>query len=269
MAILGLRFASRSRKIHDRLGRLNEDGWTYGGLPGLQWEVRNARAADRTVVAAIHDDFKRHVSFPDYFHSCINCGNCTAVCPAFRLADFSPRIVVQKVMHSRSEPELLYQMVDQYIWACFQCYACWDVCPAGNNPGGLIAMLKEAAVRQGLPSTQQTLQPYSRILYKIMTTGTQITPDMHSSKGLFRDWGPHKVELAEHLDEYRAAIPVETLAGVSDKSWQVDQRTMEELLVIEREAGVIDMVKSSNPDVGEIVAEEAAQVELPLPPNPS
>ena len=51
-----------------------------------------------------------------------------------RFADFAPRIVVQKVMHSRNEPELLFQMLDQYIWACFQCYSCWDVCPAQNNP---------------------------------------------------------------------------------------------------------------------------------------
>jgi heterodisulfide reductase subunit C len=266
--MLGIRFTSRAEKVQRRLGRLNKDGWVYGGLPGLQWEVANARAADRAVIESVRADFVKHVSFPDYFHSCINCGNCTAVCPAFRIADFSPRVVVQKVMHSRGEPELLYQMVDQYIWACFQCYSCWDVCPAQNNPGGLIAILKESAVRHGLPSTQKTLEPYSRILYKIMTTGTQITPDMHTSKGLFRDWGPHKVELAEHLTEYRAAIPVETLAGVEDKSWQVDQRTMDELLIIEREAGVIDMVKSSNPDVGEIVGEEADQVELATRPVP-
>lgn len=260
--MLGLRFATRAEKTRRRVGRLNQNGWLYAGLPGLQWEAENARKADRGVVASIHADFKGHVSFPDYYHSCINCGNCTAVCPAFRFVDFSPRIVVQKVMHARAEPELLFQMVDQYIWACYQCYACWDVCPAQNNPGGLVAILKESAVRHGLPSTQKTLDPYSRILYKIMTTGTQITPDMHSSKALFRDWGPHKVELAEHLEEYRAAIPVETLAGVHDKSWQVDQRTMDELLVIEQEAGVIDMVKKSNPDVGDIVEEAAAQVQL-------
>jgi heterodisulfide reductase subunit C len=136
------------------------------------------------------------------------------------------------------------------------------VCPAQNNPGGLIAILKEAAVRHGLPSTQKALESYSRILYKLMTTGTQITPDMHASKGMFQDWGPQKQELAKHLEEYNAAIPVETLAGVLDKSWRVDQRTMDELLIIEQEAGVIDMVKRSNPGVGDIIEEEANEVQL-------
>lgn len=263
------RFASRKAKLRRRLGRLNADGWSYGGLPGLQWEAENARKASRSLQLSLWADMRRHVAFHDYYRACINCGNCTAVCPAFRLADFSPRIVVQKVMHAPSEPELFYQMADQYIWACFQCYACWDVCPAQNNPGGLVAILKEAAVRHGLDSAKKSLEPYSRILYKVMTTGTQITPDMHSSIAPFRDWGPHKAELARHLKEYRNAVPVESLAGVHDKSWNVDPRTVQELLTIEKEAGVIDMVKRSARDVGEVVeevaAEAAASVEELLP----
>lgn len=114
-------------------------------------------------------------------------------------------------------------------------------------------------MRHGLQSTQKTLEPYSRILYKLATTGTQITPDMHSSVGLFRDWGPHKAELAKHLKEYRDAVPVETLAGVMDKSWKVDRQTMDELLIIEKESGVIDMLKSSAKDVGDVVEEAAAE----------
>ncbi len=256
---MAVAFATRSEKSGRRLGRLNADGWLYGGLPGLQWEVENARKADRSVMKSIREDMERHEAFKDYYHACINCGSCTAVCPAFRFADFGPRIVVQKVMHAKDEPELLYQMMDQYIWACFQCYACWDVCPAQNNPGGLVAILKESAVRHGLASAKKTLEPYSRILYRLMTTGTQITPDMHSSIAPFRDWGPHKAELAKHLREYRDAVPVESLAGVLDKSWRVDQRTMDELLTIEKEAGVIDMVKQGAKGVGDVVEEAAAE----------
>ncbi len=114
-------------------------------------------------------------------------------------------------------------------------------------------------MRHGLPSTQKTLESYSRILCKLATTGTQITPDMHSSVALFRDWGPHKAELAKHLKEYRDAVPVETLAGITDKSWNVNRQTMDELLTIEKESGVIDMLKSSVADVGDVVEEAAAE----------
>ncbi len=96
-----------------------------------------------------------------------------------------------------------------------------------------------------------------------MTTGTQITPDMHSNIAPFRDWGPHKAELARHLKEYRDAVPVESMAGVHDKSWQVDLRTMQELLIIEKEAGVIAMVQQGAPGVGDVVAEAAEEATLP------
>lgn len=252
-------YVKKDRKITERLKRLNPDGWFYGGLPGLQWEIENAKKADYKLVKQLVSELVVDERFHEFYHACINCGNCTSRCPAFRFADFSPRVVVQKVMHGKDEPELVYQMLDQYIWACFQCYSCWDICPAQNNPGGLIAILKEIAVRHGLQSARKTLEPYSRVLYKLMTTGTQITPDMHSSIAPFRDWGPHKAELAKHIREERAGVPVETLAGVMDKGWQVDPETIRELLIIEKEAGVIDMVKSSIRNVGDMVEETARE----------
>ena len=253
-------YVTKSVKVTSRLGSLNEDGWHYSGLPGLHWEAENARTGDRKVMERIVEEVSNDPRFEDFYHACINCGNCTAVCPPFRLVDFAPRIVVQKVMHAKDEPELLYQMMDQYIWSCFQCYSCWEVCPAQNNPGGLVAMLKESAVKHGLSSAKRSLEPYSKILYKVMTTGTQITPDMHSSNAPFRDWGGGKADLAKHLREERAAVAVETLAGTIDKSWKVDERTMKELITIEKEAGVTDMVKQTLKDVAEMVEEAGEEL---------
>lgn len=248
-------YVAKTVKVASRLSRLNEDGWHYSGLPGLQWEAENARRADPKVMRAIVDEVSSDPRFGEFYNSCLNCGNCTAVCPPFRLVDFAPRIVVQKVMAAKDEPELLYQMMDQYIWSCYQCYACWEVCPAKDNPGGLVALLKESSVKHGLQSAKKALEPYSKILYKIMATGTQITPDMHSSNAPFRDWGGGKAELAKHIREENAAVPVETMAGVMDKSWRVDKSTMRELITIEKEAGVIDMVRQSLRDVADMVEE--------------
>lgn len=242
------------------LSRLNEDGWHYGGLPGLQWEAENARRADRKLMREIADELRSDLRFQEFYHACINCGNCTSKCPAFRLADFEPRVVVQKVMHAKDEPELLYQMMDEYIWACYQCYSCWEVCPAHNNPGGLVAILKEIAVRRGLESAKKALEPYSRALYKLMVTGTQITPDMHMSFLPFRDWGPHKAELVKNLRAERMGVPVESMNGVIDKAWNVPTSTMKELLTIEREAGVLDAVKMGAKNVADMVGESAKEL---------
>lgn len=253
-------YASKSVKVASRLGSLSKDGWHYGGLPGLRWEAENARGGDRVVMEGVVGEISADPRFEDFFHACINCGNCTAVCPAFELMDFTPRVVVQKVMHAKNEPELLYQMMDQYIWSCFQCYSCWEVCPAKNNPGGLVAMLKECAVKHGLVSAKRALEPYSKILYKIMTTGTQIAPDMHSSVAPFRDWGAGKANLADNLKDERAAVMVESLAGVTDRGWKVDASTIKELMVIEKESGVTDTVKSALKDIGELVEEAGKEM---------
>ena len=255
-------YVTKSAKVTYRLGSLNEDGWRYSGLPGLQWEAENARTADRKVMKRIVEEVRADPRFEEFYHACINCGNCTAVCPPFRLVDFAPRVVVQKVMHAKDEPELLYQMMDQYIWSCFQCYSCWEVCPAQNNPGGLVAMLKESSVKHGLASAKRSLEPYSKILYKVMTTGTQITPDMHSSNAPFRDWGGGKADLAKHIREERAAVAVETLAGTIDKGWKVDARGRQALRTIEKEAGVTDMVKQTLKDVGDMVEEAGEELEV-------
>ncbi|MEM3829090.1 MAG: 4Fe-4S dicluster domain-containing protein [Conexivisphaerales archaeon] len=250
---------SHSKKVSRMLHKLNEDGWHYGGLPGLQWEAENARKAEGGIAKQVVEELYNDVRFEEFYHACINCGNCTSKCPPFRLVDFEPRIVVQKVMHAKDEPELLYQMMDQYIWACFQCYSCWEVCPAHNNPGGLVAILKEIAVRHGLNSAKKALEPYSKILYKVMTTGTQITPDMHITIALFKDWGPHKAELAKNIRAERAGVPVETMAGVMDKSWKVDEGTMKELMFIEKEAGVFDSVEKTLKDVTDMVRDTAKE----------
>jgi heterodisulfide reductase subunit C len=243
------------------LNSLNQDGWHYGGLPGLQWEAERAKSADRSLMRQMVKELTQDTRFGEFFRACINCGNCTAMCPPFRFADFSPRVVVQKVMHARDEPELFFQMVDEYIWACFQCYSCWEVCPAHNNPGGLIAIIKELCVKHGLSSAKKALEPYSKILYKIMTTGTQITPDMHTTIALFRDWGPHKAELAKTIRLERQAVPVESMAGVMDKSWRVDESTMRELMLIEEEAGVMSSVEATLKDVVDMVREAKKELE--------
>jgi heterodisulfide reductase subunit C len=183
------------------------------------------------------------------------------MCPAFRFVDFEPRSVVQKVMHAKDEPELLYQMMDEYLWACYQCYSCWEVCPAHNNPGGLVALLKEAAVRNGLESAKRTLEPYSKTLFKVMATGTQITPDMHMLFAPFRDWGPHKAELVKNIRTERQGVPVESMWGVMDKGWRVPKRTMLELFIIERESGVLDSVRNSSKDVVDMVEEAGKELE--------
>lgn len=196
---------------------------------------------------------KEDPRFKEYVRSCLNCGVCSGVCPSHRFFDFSPRIVVQNL--KSDDPELVYGMMDEYIWACAQCFACSVVCPVLNNPGGAVSILREIAVKKGLPSAEKVLRPYSRILYKLFTTGTQLSPDM-MQPDFFKDWGPKEAHITEDLKAKRKAIPVPTLQNAIESAWEMDESTARELYEIHKESGALDMIKKIQPNTHFLVEEK-------------
>ena len=123
----------------------------------------------------LFDEVKSDIRYNDYLYGCYECGICVAACPSARFYDFSPRRIAQAA--AREDVELVYQQMQEDIWECSQCFSCLR-CPRGNNPGGIITIMREVAVNNGLASAKEALEGYSRIIYKIMSTGTQVSPDM-------------------------------------------------------------------------------------------
>ncbi len=186
----------------------------------------------------LFDEVRADIRFPDYLYGCYECGICVAACPSARFYDFSPRRIAQAA--AREDVELVYQQMQEDIWECSQCFSCVR-CPRGNNPGGIITILREVAVNNGLASAKEALEGYSRIIYKIMSTGTQVSPDMLQPDA-FPDWGPEVKDVSDNLDLWRRALPPETLHTTST-SWAVDERTLIELYLIWFETGALDMIK--------------------------
>ena len=176
--------------------------------------------------------------FPDYLYGCYECGICVAVCPSARFYDFSPRRIAQAA--AREDVALIYQQMQEDIWECSQCFSCLR-CPRGNNPGGIITVMREVAVREGMASAREALEGYSRIIYKIMSTGTQVSPDMLQPDA-FPDWGPEVKDVSENLELWRRALPPETHHTTST-GWAVSERTLIELYLIWFETGALDMIR--------------------------
>jgi heterodisulfide reductase subunit C len=189
------------------------------------------------------EEVKADERFPDYLYGCYECGICVAACPSARFYDFSPRKIAQAA--GREDVELIYEQMNDDVWNCSQCFSC-NRCPRGNSPGGLITILREVAVNNGLKSAQQALEGYSRIVYKIMGTGTQVSPDMLQPDA-FPDWGPDVKRVSDELDLWRRALPPETL-HTTRTGWQVDDQTLIELYLIWYNTGVMDMI--ANVDEG-------------------
>jgi heterodisulfide reductase subunit C len=186
----------------------------------------------------LFDLVKADPRYPDYLYGCYECGICVAVCPSARFYDFSPRRIAQAA--AREDVELVYQQIQEDIWECSQCFSCLR-CPRGNNPGGLITVMREVAINEGLASAKEALEGYSRIIYKIMSTGTQVSPDMLQPDA-FPDWGPEVKDVSENLDLWRRALPPET-HHTTTTGWAVADRTLIELYLIWLETGALSMIK--------------------------
>ncbi|MCI0613560.1 4Fe-4S dicluster domain-containing protein, partial [bacterium] len=147
----------------------------------------------------LFNEVKADIRFEDFLYGCYECGICVAACPSARFYDFSPRKIAQAV--AREDVDLVYTLMNDSIWDCSQCFSC-DRCPRQNSPGGLITVMREVAVKNGLQTAREALEGYGRIIYKIMSTGTQVSPDMLQPNA-FPDWGHHVHEISENLDVWR------------------------------------------------------------------
>jgi heterodisulfide reductase subunit C len=131
-------------------------------------------------------EVKNDLRYEEFLYGCYECGICVSACPSARFYDFSPRVIAQAM--AREDVERVYDIITEDIWNCAQCFSCVR-CPRQNNPGGLVTILREVSIKNGLQESKDALQGYSRVIYKVMLKGNQVSPDM-LQPDFFPDWGP-------------------------------------------------------------------------------
>jgi len=89
----------------------------------------------------IYDQLKKDVRFVEGLKACINCGTCTAICPAAAFYNYDPRQVVITVQ-SQDDEKIIELLKSDTIWYCGECMSCKTRCPRGNTPGMVIAALR-------------------------------------------------------------------------------------------------------------------------------
>lgn len=128
--------------------------------------------------------------------SCLNCGVCTAICPAAGYYDYDPRVIMNLVKDY--EEEALAEMLgSDLIWYCGQCMSCKPRCPRGNVPGALIQILRSVSIKTGLFAQsvlgRQQLAIKRAIGHNILETGycvhpTRVDPATHPEQGPVWAW---------------------------------------------------------------------------------
>jgi len=89
----------------------------------------------------LYDQLAEDVRFQEGMRACINCGTCTAICPAAEFYDYDPRCIVDTVQN-KNEEEIERLLRDDDIWFCGECMSCVTRCPRKNAPGLIIMALR-------------------------------------------------------------------------------------------------------------------------------
>jgi len=128
--------------------------------------------------------------------SCMNCGVCTAICPAAGYYPYDPRVVMNLVKEA-DEDGLEELLSSDVIWYCGQCMSCKPRCPRGNIPGVVIQILRHVSQNRGFfvrsVLGRQQLAIKRSIGHNILETGycvhpTRIDPALHPEQGPVWEW---------------------------------------------------------------------------------
>lgn len=213
--------------------------------------LEGTQEVSREHMEEIFQDIQSDFRYDHELNGCLNCGICTATCPAAHYYDFSPREIVQLLWTENLEG--IYDAMQEKIWSCAQCYTCAARCPFGNSPGGLIMLMRETAIKHGMESAKSVLRPFSRVMLKLISTGNQLSPDMISNDA-FPDWGPNICKVDAPLKLLRAAIPVPTLNTIKT-AWETNLKTSVELYTIWEETGVLDQLETIDENLFDVIVD--------------
>jgi heterodisulfide reductase subunit C len=83
-------------------------------------------------------------------HACYQCGRCSAGCPIGDFFDLNVMEVVRLAAYGQEERLL----ASHAIWLCAACETCATRCPNEIEIAGLMDVLRELAIRKGIPPAE-------------------------------------------------------------------------------------------------------------------
>ncbi len=98
----------------------------------------------------LFEQLKKDIRFVEGLKACINCGVCSAICPAAAFnKDYDPRVITDTVQYG-DEGEIEQLLKGDTIWYCGECLSCKTRCPRGNTPGYIVQALRALSIDSGM-----------------------------------------------------------------------------------------------------------------------
>ena len=136
------------------------------------------------------------IRFEEGLNACMNCGVCTAICPAAEFYNYDPRKIVDSVQ-SKDEEKISELLKSETIWYCGECMSCKTRCPRGNAPGLIIMALRSLSQDLGFftesEKGRQQLALKRTVGHWMITYGyclylEGVGTSMHPEQGPVWDW---------------------------------------------------------------------------------
>ena len=96
----------------------------------------------------LYDRLTQDYRLREGLKACINCGTCTAICPAAEFYKYDPRQIVD-IVQSKDDAEIEKLLKSETIWYCGECMSCITRCPRKNAPGLVIMALRSLSMEMG------------------------------------------------------------------------------------------------------------------------
>ncbi|MCQ2056996.1 MAG: 4Fe-4S dicluster domain-containing protein [Bacteroidaceae bacterium] len=137
----------------------------------------------------LFDELCKDYRFKEGFHNCINCGTCTAICPAAEFYKYDPRRIVDTVQ-TRDDAQIEALLKSETIWYCGECMSCVTRCPRKNGPGLVVMALRDLSIRLGYFTESEK--------------GRQMLPLTHTMTGNILKYGycihPKSFKWEDHME---------------------------------------------------------------------
>jgi heterodisulfide reductase subunit C1 len=187
----------------------------------------NSTAGMINNVNKLHEDIR----FLDGLTACLNCGVCTAICPAAEFTDYDPRKLMTMVQ--TGDPAVIEQLLSSdTIWNCGQCMSCKTRCPRDNTPAMVVQALRRLSQETGFFTLSEKGLQQVRIKrsvgHNILEHGycvhpALLHPDEHPEQGPVWQWVYENLEAV--YDRLSANLGREGEGAVR----KLDRQTMDEL----------------------------------------
>ncbi len=162
----------------------------------------------------------------DKITKCLQCGRCTASCPAARVFEgYSPREIMRRVQDGEGD-DLVH---DDVIWLCGQCYTCSSRCPRNNSPASIILDLRRRAFREGV-ANPDLCQKASKMMRSLWESGVTVSPKL-ITRGIFADLVDY-----DALQQARSDLG---LVGAETREIKIPDKALEQIRTILKHTGII------------------------------